>query len=521
MSYKNIYNLYNESVAGKSYQRSKETLLLELTINEASIKRFAYQYMEQIIELDETNPEHKPYLTNPYNLSKMMLEYCKERGISLNYDNVNVYVKDSERIQGRKYRKVFKDFAYLVGDIAWRQQVEADRELARYLLALEVFEPGLWGDEEDEGMGVNQSDRLKIIAESNNRKAHMWTFLPYQRSKTQMRIRLRMLDEHEIASNVMKIFNKRQKMLQNKDIFAYPSFFELVKTLATTRSKSELKKVGADIENSIKEIKAAIVPNSDPTLLIIKPPSHAFSKKYFGFTRYSIRDILAISDRADKDPANREQILSEVSNLHKIDGATWCTAANGDKHWNQYIVNDKTELYYLINLEADPAEELYAIRVLGSYLNLATLNNPLNEKQLQDLQKQMNEELGPGLNKGSHFAELALTNDKVPNYGRWSRITPLDGISTFLNYLYYKDFKMFVRTAIVEMRDRSNHLLYLNDIASIINLDNIKKHLNLITGIPSMSQPEIEKVTYDICMQKREASSNNVNQELVNKFKLK
>ena len=515
MSYKQLHNIYNESVAGKDYHYNRNTLLLELTINEASISKFAHQYLQYKISLDFSTPEHKPYI-NQYRLNNMLLDYCKEHRISLYPGDVARHVINIERIKGRTYRKIFKEFAHMVGDIFWREQRAADSELATYLLMLETFEPGLWGDEEDDGIGLNESDIFRNAVEQ---KIGVWTFLPMQNAKTQVEIKIRLKEHYHIAVKVMKIFNQRQKMLTNKDIFAYPSFFELVKTLATTRSKSEMKKAGADVERTINEIKAAIIPQENKSWIVIKPPSHAFSKKYFGYTRYSIKDILAIADRAEKDPTNRDQILGEISTLRKTKGTNWCTAANKDTHWKLYIEDQKTELYYFIHLEAVEGDELFAVRTMGSYKELANYKLPMFEQMLNKLSMAMEKQLGYG--KGNHFASITATVKEVPSnmYGKWVRISPLDSINVMLNYLYHNAFQTFAYTTVIETRSQNNEMLDVDDVIGGLGEIWMKKHINFVTGIPSMSKEETAKAAVDICMKNREKSSDEVNAELLQKFK--
>lgn len=519
MSYKQLLGVYNESVAGKSYQRNRETLLLELTVNDASIKKFAAKYLEHVIELDFSTPEHISYASNPYALDKMLLAFCKERQISLNSKDVAMRVADSERIKARKYKTTFKNFAYLVGDISWREQRAAEKELAQYLLDLENIEPDMWGDPEDDGIGVNSRDEFNATLQGVR---GTWTFLPMQLDKTKMRIRFRFDGDytHNVITSIMNLFNKRQKILANKDIFAYPNFTELVKALATTRSKSELQQVGANVEHTIQEIKAAIIPCPSKNWIVIKPPNHAFSKKYFGFTRYSIRDILAIADRAEKDPTNREQILSEIANMRKINGATWCTSANKSTHWDLYVDKLKTELYYFISLQSTPKEELYAIRTIGSYGEFAKANSSMSDQMLNNIATKMNDEVG--YKKGSHFAELVVNVREVPAnmYGRWVRISATDSISTMLNYMYYTYPDGFVHTAIIEVRNQTNDITNSDVIFNDIGEDWALRDMKLIEGIPSMSKEDTKKAALDICMKKREEISNNVNKELVNKFKL-
>ena len=524
MSYKNIYNLYNESVVGKSYQRNRETLLLELTVNEASIKRFAQQYMEYVIDLDFATPEHAEYL-NVYKLSDMLLKFCKENNIALRSKDVADKSADSERISSRKYKKIFKDFAYLVGDISWRNQRQADGDLAQYMLALDAFEPGIWGDAEDDGLGVNESDIFHNIL-NNDRQAGLWNFLPYQQDKTKMRIRFRYLAESafNVAKAIMDLFNKRQKVLANKDIFAYKNLFEIVKALATTRSKSELKSVAGDIQNSIKEIKAAILPCNNPNWIVIKPPNHAFSRKYFGITRYSIKEILKIVDRAEQDPANSGEILNEIHSLRKIQGASWCTAANKDTHFKQYIEDQKTELYYFISMQATtPDEELYAIRTIGSYGNLASYNRSMSDHAMYQIADRLTAGLGTEYKKGQQLASMSAIPKSIgPGvHGSWARLTPLDNLDVLLNYDYHFFFDNFMHFAIIETRSTNNRMIDYAYMVDDIGTDWFAKNINFITGIPSISKEEASKAAMDICMQKREASSNNVNKEIVDKFKLK
>ena len=518
MSYKQLHNIYNESVAGKDYYYNRNTLLLELTINDASIKKFAQQYLQYVINLDFSTPEHKPYI-NQYSLNNMFLDYCKEHKISLYPKDVAHHVTNTERIQGRTYRKIFKEFAYMSGDIFWREQRAADRELATYLIMLGSFEPGLWGQDEDEELGIIDIYPLDMLRDAVDGKSGLWTFLPMQTAKTQVEIKIRLKEAYQISQKVMSIFNQRQKMLANKDIFTYPSFFELVKTLATTRSKSELKKAGADVENTINEIKAAIIPQENKSWIVIKPPSHAFSKKYFGYTRYSIKDILAIADRAEKDPANRDEILGEISTLRKTKGTNWCTAANKDTHWKLYIEDQKTELYYFIHLEAIEGDELCAVRTMGSYNELANYKLPIFEQMLNKLSMAMEKQLGYG--KGSHFASITATVKEVPSnmYGKWVRISPLDSINVMLNYLYHNAFQTFAYTTVIETRSQNNEMLDVDDVIGGLGEAWMKKHINFVTGIPSMSKEETAKAALDICMKNREKSSNEVNAELLQKFK--
>ena len=515
MSYKQLHNIYNESVAGKDYYYNRNTLLLELTINDASISKFAHQYLQYKISLDFSTPEHKPYI-NQWRLNNMLLDYCKEHRISLYPGDVARHVINIERIKGRTYRKIFKEFAYMTGDIFWREQKAADRELATYLIMLGSFEPELWGREHSDGLEVNLSDHFQGAIDEKN---GLWTFLPMQTAKTQVEIKIRLKDNYHIAVGVMNVFNKRQKMLANKDIFTYPSFFELVKTLATTRSKSEMKKAGADVERTINEIKAAIIPQENKSWIVIKPPSHAFSKKYFGYTRYSIKDILAIADRAEKDPTNRDQILGEISTMRKTKGTNWCTAANKDTHWKLYIEDQKTELYYFIHLEAVEGDELFAVRTMGSYNELANYKLPIFEQMLNKLSMAMEKQLGYG--KGNHFASITATVKEVPSnmYGKWVRISPLDSINVMLNYLYHNTFQTFAYTTVIETRSQNNEMLDVDDVLGGLGEVWMKKHINFVTGIPSMSKEETAKAALDICMKNREKSSNEVNAELVKKFK--
>lgn len=511
MSFKQLNNLYNESVANREYQRSRDTLLLELTLNEKTAKAVADKYLDFEFNFNAKDPETSKYLTNPYELNKLLLNFCKEHSIFLRPIDVTSHA-DGERIKSRKFRTVIgRDLSILIGDINWRELRHLNSELASYILDFTRFIPDLW--EEDGGMQVS-------LQEAAIGKLSLWDFLPWQSDKDNLRIKLRHEYARILARALIQVFNKRQQILANKDIFAYPNLFELCKALATTRSKAELNTVSADIENTINEIKAAIMPGDNKHWIVVKPPSHAFSKKYFGITRYSIKDILKIVDRAEKDPANRAQILNEIATLRKIQGSNWCTAANSPDHWNLYTQKQKTELYYFISVQADKDNELYAMRTIGSCAKagrgLADYNTPVPESEIYSLSAALRFVIGN--RKAEDFTKLAVIPIGLPagSGNSWARLTPKDNLAVLLNYLYHNMFFSYVDVSVIEMRNQRNDAIEPNDEANdfTTQLDDgwLQANINYITGIPSMSEEEATKAALDICMQKKQNTPTNPGQ---------
>jgi hypothetical protein len=90
-----------------------------------------------------------------------------------------------------------------------------------------------------------------------------------------------------------------------------------------------------------------------------------------------------------------------------------------------------------------------------------------------------------------------------------------------LNYLYHNAFPTFAYTTVIETRSQINEMLDVDDVLGGLGEAWMKKHINFVTGIPSMSKEETSKVALEICMKNREASSNEVNAELLQKFKLR
>jgi len=509
MSFKQLNNLYNESVAGREYQRNRDTLLLELTLNEKTAKAVADKYLNFEFNFNGKDPETSKYLTSPDELNNLLFNFCKERSIFLRTIDVTSGV-DEERIKTQKFRRVLYALSHLVEDINWTELRLLNSELAMYMLDFTKFIPDIW--EEDGGMQVS----LEEAAIGN---LSLWSFLPYQTNKDNLLIRIRHEYVRILARALIRIFNKRQQILPNKDIFAYPNLFELCKAIATTRSKAELNTVSADIENTIKEIKAAIMPNNNKNWIVVKPPSHAFSKKYFGITRYSIKDILKIANRAEKDPANRDQILNEIGNLHKTKGSNWCTAANSADHWNLYTQEQKTELYYFISVQADKDNELYAMRTIGSCAKagrgLADYNTPVSESVIYSLSAALRFVIGN--RKAQDFVDLAVIPKGLPTGSNsWARLTPKDNLAVLLNYLYHNMFSSYLDVSVIEMRDQQNEAIQSGDEANDFTIefddDWLKANINYIAGIPSMSEEEATKAALNICMQKRQNTPTNPGQ---------
>ena len=144
MSYKQLLNVYNESVVGREYQHSRDTLLLELALNDKTVKAVAAKYLEFEFTLNAKDPEQAKYLTNPFHLNNMLLDFCKERSILLDPRLIKVYGSDKERIKSQKFRTVVgKDLAYLAAEPKWGELKPLNQELAHYLLALEKLVPGI------------------------------------------------------------------------------------------------------------------------------------------------------------------------------------------------------------------------------------------------------------------------------------------------------------------------------------------------------------------------------------------
>jgi hypothetical protein len=144
----------------------------------------------------------------------------------------------------------------------------------------------------------------------------------------------------------------------------------------------------------------------------------------------------------------------------------------------------------------------------------------MNESQLNKLGMQMEKDIG--YSKGRYFIETTTTIKEVPSnmYGRWVRLSPLDNLNVLLNYNYHNFFANYVHHAVIETRDTENEATDLSYIMDSIGEEWFKQNINFITGIPSMSPQDASKTALDICMQKREASSKEVETELLQKFKM-
>ena len=135
---------------------------------------------------------------------------------------------------------------------------------------------------------------------------------------------------------IIIFFMRVQKLLPQRDIFKYGSVLDLLQALNSVTSNRQKKSTkGAAVQETIPGL-----IYEDDNMLVVEPQTWEFSRRYFG----------------------APQRRSLVTKGKIIEGATWCTAASDQEHWQKYIVNQQNHLYYFVQKSTD---ELFAIRTAG------------------------------------------------------------------------------------------------------------------------------------------------------------
>ena len=176
MSVKSLNNIYTESVANREYQYNKNTLLLELTLNDKTVRALTEKYFWFEFTLNKKDPEQAKYLSNPYEFNNMMFEFCAKHKIGLTAGDIKQKGSDTDRIKTQKFRTVIgRDFSILVGghDPKWREELKPhNAELAGYLIQI------------IEKFGKNNATAQDIVNKLYEIKAGhsvpMWDFFPWQ-----------------------------------------------------------------------------------------------------------------------------------------------------------------------------------------------------------------------------------------------------------------------------------------------------------------------------------------------------
>ncbi len=158
---------------------------------------------------------------------------------------------------------------------------------------------------------------------------------------------------------IISSFNEAQKygFLRGVDIFSFKTLPQLNTALIEIRQKIEKKKEDNEYRRYIKNNNSVIKQFTiyeDNTALVIRPPSHIFSRIFFGA------------------PYRRSVLDKQLK-----PGTKWCTSAANSRHFNDYVIRDKQNLIYIIYKGRDT---LFALRTqpLGQMKEIAHANSVID-----------------------------------------------------------------------------------------------------------------------------------------------
>jgi hypothetical protein len=449
MSRYEITSLYENTILSRPYTRE---LLNEINNSPANIERFKSAYCPWI-PFGHTKdrdwmwlwPRMPGYSPDPdripaYNklfISKKFPDplRVKVKGDKISSEFVGVFAY-SLPVQSLRQGETWKEqFHVLLADLL---EKAADKKFGAEFLHRAI----------EEKIEKNDVWRIEVIRDGNE-----WDMY-----KEKFKVRY-VLDDLVIHFMIIYFMNI-QKILPQRDIFRYGSALDLLQAMNSAVSNREKKSTkGAAVQNTIPGF-----IYEDDNVLVIEPQDWAFSRRYFGAPQ-------------------RRSLLTKGK---IIEGATWCTAASNNEHWQKYILGQKNHLYYFIE---KPTDTLFAIRTAGGGNDSDDLIiQRLDRSVFSDVHRDMMFYLRTN-NKLSDLENVTKFENKVREIHRGARderhfMRAVNKIELeklisaavpfkALNYTAYTEFFT------MEARDQENKIIPVYSIFNKFNLNEewIRKHI--------------------------------------------